>query len=158
MKINGTSFRSVWVDEKDQWSIHIFDQTRLPFSLDILRLTTVQDVAHAITSMQVRGAPLIGAVAAYGLALALRTDNSDTSLEQNAAMLAATRPTAINLRWALERMLNTSGPFRQKIGYPLLMQKPCISAMKTPPKMKLLASMALNFCRTLLPKKNKASA
>lgn len=110
MKINGTSFRSVWVDEKDLWSIHIFDQTRLPFSLDILRLTTVQDVAHAITSMQVRGAPLIGAVAAYGLALALRTDSSDTSLEQNAAMLAATRPTAINLRWALERMLNTLRP------------------------------------------------
>lgn len=58
----------------------------------------------------VRGAPLIGAVAAYGLALALRTDSSDTSLEQNAAMLAATRPTAINLRWALERMLNTLRP------------------------------------------------
>lgn len=105
MKINGTPYRSVWLNEKDGWSVHIFDQTRLPFSLDVLRLTTPQAVAHAICTMQVRGAPLIGAVAAYGLALALREDASDTTLEQQASMLAATRPTAINLRWAITRML-----------------------------------------------------
>ena len=105
MKIDGTPYRSVWVDGADGWSVRIFDQTKLPWSLDILRLTAVDQVAHAIRSMQVRGAPLIGAVAAYGLALALRADASTDAMERDAAMLNATRPTAVNLRWALERML-----------------------------------------------------
>ena len=105
MKIDGTPYRSVWVDGADGWSVRIFDQTKLPWSLDILRLTAVEQVAHAIRSMQVRGAPLIGAVAAYGLALALRADASTDAMERAAAMLNATRPTAVNLRWALERML-----------------------------------------------------
>ncbi|MBO1325230.1 S-methyl-5-thioribose-1-phosphate isomerase [Acetobacter sp. TBRC 12305] len=110
MKINGTPYRSVWIDEKDGWSVHIFDQTRLPFALDVLTLVTADEVAHAIKTMQVRGAPLIGAVAAYGLALALRVNADDATLEDAAAMLAATRPTAINLRWAIERMLNHLRP------------------------------------------------
>ena len=105
MKIDGTPYRSVWVEQSDGWSVRIFDQTRLPWSLDILRLTTASDVAHAIRSMQVRGAPLIGALAAYGLALGLREDAGSDNLEAVAAMLNATRPTAVNLRWALERML-----------------------------------------------------
>jgi methylthioribose-1-phosphate isomerase len=103
MKINGVPYRSVWVDPADGWSVRIFDQTRLPWAVEVLRLTDEQQVAHAIRSMQVRGAPLIGAVAAYGLALALRRDPA--LLEPVAAMLAETRPTAVNLRWALERML-----------------------------------------------------
>lgn len=103
MRINGVPHRSVWVDPADGWSVRIFDQTRLPWAVEVLRLTDEQQVAHAIRAMQVRGAPLIGAVAAYGLALALRRDPA--SLEPVAAMLAETRPTAINLRWALERML-----------------------------------------------------
>ena len=105
MKINGTPYRSVWVNPEDGWSVHIFDQTRLPWSLDILRLTDLDQTAHAIRSMQVRGAPLIGAVAAYGLCLALRADASGEAMERDAAMLNATRPTAVNLRWALDRML-----------------------------------------------------
>jgi methylthioribose-1-phosphate isomerase len=105
MKVAGMTYRSVWVDPDDGWSVHIFDQTKLPWSLDILRLTTVNQTAHAIGSMQVRGAPLIGAVAAYGLCLALREDASAEAMERDAAMLARTRPTAINLRWALDRML-----------------------------------------------------
>jgi methylthioribose-1-phosphate isomerase len=105
MKIDGVAYRSVWVDEHDGWSVHIFDQTRLPWALDILRLSDVAAVAHAIRSMQVRGAPLIGAVAAYGLCLALRQDASTAAMERNATVLAQTRPTAVNLRWALERML-----------------------------------------------------
>jgi len=104
MKIDGVPYRSVWVDRDDGWSVRIFDQTRLPWSLDILRLTDEAQVAHAIRSMQVRGAPLIGAVAAYGVALALRADASTGNLERVVAMLGETRPTAINLRWALERM------------------------------------------------------
>ncbi|MEI7710757.1 MAG: S-methyl-5-thioribose-1-phosphate isomerase [Rhodospirillales bacterium] len=105
MKIDGVAYRSVWTDAEDGWSVHIFDQTALPWSLKILRLTACDRAAHAIKSMQVRGAPLIGAVAAYGLCLALRADASSDAMERDAAMLAETRPTAINLRWALDRML-----------------------------------------------------
>ena len=105
MKIDGTPYRAVWVDEGDGWSIRVIDQTKLPWSLDFLRLTTLRQAAHAITSMQIRGAPLIGVVAAYGLALALRDDPGTDAMERAAAQLAATRPTAINLRWALDRML-----------------------------------------------------
>jgi methylthioribose-1-phosphate isomerase len=103
MKIDGTPYRSVWVDA-DGWSVRILDQTRLPWQLDILRLVDADQVAHAIRSMQVRGAPLIGAVAAYGVALALRADASTAALDRAVAMLGETRPTAINLRWALDRM------------------------------------------------------
>jgi methylthioribose-1-phosphate isomerase len=70
-----------------------------------LRLTTLQDAVHAIKSMQVRGAPLIGAAAAYGLCLALRTDPSDAAMERARAALLATRPTASNLKWALDEMI-----------------------------------------------------
>src|SRR5271165_361811 len=105
MKINGTPFRSVWVDEQDRWSVRIIDQTKLPWKIEILRLVDLQSVAHAIRSMQVRGAPLIGAVAAYGLCLSLRQDTSTTAMERDAAMLVETRPTAVNLRWAIDRML-----------------------------------------------------
>lgn len=104
MKIDGTPYRSVWVDQADGWSVRIFDQTKLPWSLDILRLIDEDQVAHAIRSMQVRGAPLIGAVAAYGVALALRADAATANLDRVVAMLGETRPTAINLRWALARM------------------------------------------------------
>ena len=121
MKVNGTPYRSVWVNPQDGWSVHIFDQTKLPWSLDILRLTDVTQTAHAIRSMQVRGAPLIGAVAAYGLCLALRADASTEAMERDAAMLNATRPTAVNLGWALERMLtrlrNTASVDRVNAAY-----------------------------------------
>lgn len=104
MKIDGTPYRSIWVDEADGWSVRIIDQTKLPWSVDLVRLTTLEEMAHAIKAMLVRGAPLIGASAAYGVALALRTDTSDASLKQALDVLGATRPTAINLRWALKRM------------------------------------------------------
>ena len=104
MKINGKPARSIWL-EQDGWSVGIFDQTKIPHRIERLRLTTGADVAHAISSMQTRGAPLIGAVAAYGMALALREDASDEGLERAYAALLATRPTAINLKWALEEMM-----------------------------------------------------
>ncbi|MCH4090429.1 S-methyl-5-thioribose-1-phosphate isomerase [Acetobacter sp.] len=110
MKINGVPYRSVWIDQTDQRTVCIFDQTRLPFALEILHLSSSDQVAHAIITMQVRGAPLIGAVAAYGLALALSVDAGDDAMEREASMLAATRPTAINLRWAIERMLEKLRP------------------------------------------------
>ena len=105
MKVDGIAYRSVWLNPDDGWSVHIFDQTKLPWALDILRLTSRDQVAEAIRAMRVRGAPLIGAVAAYGLCLALRADASTEAMERDAALLSETRPTAVNLRWALERML-----------------------------------------------------
>lgn len=104
MKIDGISYRSIWLDE-DGWAVRIIDQTKLPWSLIILRIATVDEMAEAIRTMQVRGAPLIGASAAYGLCLALRVDASSDAMERDAAMLAATRPTAVNLKWAIDRML-----------------------------------------------------
>ena len=105
MKIDGVRIAASGSIRDDGWSVHILDQTKLPWSLEILRLTTRDEAAHAIRSMQARGAPLIGAVAAYGLCLALREDPSTEAMERDAALLAATRPTAVNLRWALDRML-----------------------------------------------------
>jgi methylthioribose-1-phosphate isomerase len=105
MRIDGTPYRTVWVDSNDGWSVHILDQTKLPWALQIVRLTTRDEAAHAIKAMQARGAPLIGAVAAYGLCLALRADASTEAMERDAALLNETRPTAVNLRWALDRML-----------------------------------------------------
>lgn len=104
MKIDGTPYRSIWVDETDGWSVRIIDQTKLPWSVDLVRLTTLEEMAHAIKAMLVRGAPLIGASAAYGVALAMRADASDAALAQALEVLGATRPTAINLLWALKRM------------------------------------------------------
>ncbi len=103
MNIDGRHYRSIWV-EADGRSVGIIDQTRLPHEFVTLRLTEADQAAHAIAAMQVRGAPLIGATAAYGLCLALGEDASDTALEQACARLLATRPTAVNLRWALAQM------------------------------------------------------
>jgi methylthioribose-1-phosphate isomerase len=105
VKIDGTPYRTVWVEGSDGWSVRIIDQTKLPWSLEFLRLTDARQVAHAIRTMQVRGAPAIGAVAAYGMALALREDSGTEAMERAATTLNATRPTAVNLRWALDRML-----------------------------------------------------
>ena len=104
MQIDGRPYRTIWPDPDDGWSVHIIDQTKLPWALEIVRLTTLEDAAHAIRAMAVRGAPLIGATAAYGLCLALRADPATAAMERAAATLAATRPTAVNLRWALDRM------------------------------------------------------
>jgi len=102
VKINGTHYRSVWPIGEDAFGI--IDQTKLPHEFVTLTLTNWQEAAHAISSMQTRGAPLIGAVGAYGLALAMREDASDENLTHVHDELAETRPTAINLRWALGRM------------------------------------------------------
>ena len=102
MKVGGKHYRSVWPIGEDAFGI--IDQTKLPHEFVTLTLHSAADAAHAITSMQTRGAPLIGAVAAYGLALDMRRDPSDENLARVHDMLAQTRPTAINLRWALGRM------------------------------------------------------
>ena len=104
MKISGTHFRTIW--SAAAGTIRVIDQSRLPFEFATLDLHTLEDAAHAIRSMVVRGAPLIGATAAYGMALALRTDASDARIDEAARVLQATRPTAADLAWAAARMRN----------------------------------------------------
>ena len=109
MKVDGKHIRSIWL-EPDGWSVGAIDQRRLPHEFVVAQLTTCESAADAIRSMLVRGAPLIGATAAYGMALAMRADSSDAALDRAYKMLIATRPTAINLRWALDEMRSMLRP------------------------------------------------
>jgi methylthioribose-1-phosphate isomerase len=102
MKINNKPYRTIW--PLGDSAVEVIDQTKLPHRFETLTLRNAADAAHAIEAMIVRGAPLIGATAAYGMALAMREDASDEALDLAHDMLAETRPTAINLRWALTRM------------------------------------------------------
>lgn len=101
MKVDGVPYRSIWLNENG-WAVDIIDQTCLPHAFVIHSLNNAADAAEAIRTMRVRGAPLIGATAAYGIALAMRGDTRTESLEQACNMLLATRPTAVNLRWAVQ--------------------------------------------------------
>jgi methylthioribose-1-phosphate isomerase len=103
MKIDGTHYRTIRVAD-DGWSVEIIDQTRLPHEFVTASLRSAADAARAIKGMQVRGAPLIGATAAYGLSMALREDPSDENLDKTYDMLLATRPTAVNLKYSLDAM------------------------------------------------------
>src|SRR2546423_13413221 len=98
MKVDGKHTRTIWVEADN--SIGTIDQTLLPHRYATIRLATVEDAARAIKTMQVRGAPLIGAAAAYGMALAPRQGASAAALERAHAAPLPTRPTAINLQWA----------------------------------------------------------
>jgi methylthioribose-1-phosphate isomerase len=109
MKISGKAFRTIWPEEGGA-RVAVIDQTRLPHRFEIVHLATVEDAARAILTMQVRGAPLIGVTAAYGVALALRVDATDEALAAAIAFLAKQRPTAVNLRWALEEMRRHLSP------------------------------------------------
>lgn len=109
MNVRGIPTRTIW-PSADGNAVEIIDQTRLPHAFATTRLESIADAAHAIKAMLVRGAPLIGATAAYGLWLGLRADASDGALRAHCAMLAATRPTAINLRWALDRVARAITP------------------------------------------------
>jgi methylthioribose-1-phosphate isomerase len=104
LKVGGKSMRTIWL-EPDGWSVGVIDQTALPHRLVTSRLTTLKEAAHAIRAMVIRGAPLIGATAGYGMALAVREDASDEGLERAYATLLAARPTAINLKWALDEIM-----------------------------------------------------
>ncbi|MGA9539888.1 MAG: S-methyl-5-thioribose-1-phosphate isomerase [Methyloceanibacter sp.] len=109
MNIDGKPYRTIWLGS-DGVSVEIIDQSKLPFALEIVALRSLEDAAHAIASMQVRGAPLIGATAAYGVALAMRDEASEAGLARACEVLAVTRPTAVNLRWALDEMRTVLEP------------------------------------------------
>lgn len=107
MRIGGRPTRSLWTEGRE---VLTFDQTRLPFEVHVLRLRSLHDAGQAIRHMQVRGAPLIGVTAAFGLALALRDAADDAALDRALHELATARPTAVNLRWGLERVATAVRP------------------------------------------------
>ncbi len=103
MNIDGVHYKTIWLNDNG-WAVNIIDQTKLPFDFVIARLETVEGVAAAIKNMQVRGAPLIGAAAAYGMAIAMNSDGSDENLHRAHDILFSSRPTAVNLWWALDQI------------------------------------------------------
>ncbi len=109
MKVDGKHFRTIW-PAAGGGAVEVIDQTKLPHHFEIHRLTTLDAAAHAIRTMIVRGAPLIGATAAYGMALGMDADASDAGLARAYDTLVVTRPTAINLRWALDRVRDRLRP------------------------------------------------
>ena len=109
MKVAGQPTRTIWL-EPDGATVGIIDQTKLPHELVKVQLHNLDEAAHAIRAMLVRGAPLIGAAAGYGVALAMRADASDAGLAKACEILLATRPTAVNLRWAIEDMQRVLTP------------------------------------------------
>ena len=109
MKVQGKPMRTIWVEE-DGRSVGIIDQTHLPHDLVLRRIASAEQMAEAIRVMRVRGAPLIGAAAAYGLALALADDPADGNINAASALLRATRPTAVNLAWAIEEVRRAVAP------------------------------------------------
>ena len=102
MRIQGKKFRTIWFENN---TVKIIDQTKLPHNFIIKNLKTVRDAINAIKSMEVRGAPLIGATAAYGLVLSIIENNDQSFLKKSSENLIDARPTAINLRWAVDRMM-----------------------------------------------------
>ena len=103
MNVDGIAYRSIWTNT-DGWSIDVIDQTRLPHAFEVRNLQNLEDACIAIRDMVVRGAPLIGATAAYGYYLGLREDSTNRGMERAYELLFETRPTAVNLRWALDRV------------------------------------------------------
>ena len=103
MRVHGQSYRTIFLAD-DGWTVAVIDQTRLPFAFELRYLQSAVEAADAIRDMVIRGAPLIGVTAAYGLALGMRSDPTDEGLGRAVELLAATRPTAVNLRWALDRV------------------------------------------------------
>ena len=104
MKIEGKEHKTIWFDEKNQ-IVKIIDQTKLPHQFVIKDLKTVKDAIKAIEVMEVRGAPLIGGTAAYGMVLAVMEKNDSNFIKQSSELLIKSRPTAINLKWAVDRMM-----------------------------------------------------
>jgi len=112
MNIGDKHYRTIWV-ANDGHTVEIIDQTKLPHQFKVAQLNSTQDAATAITDMLVRGAPLIGATAAYGFALAMRADPSDANITAAYDHLYAARPTAVNLRWAVDKMKAHLGPLAE---------------------------------------------
>ena len=109
MKVDGTPYRTIWLGA-DGTTVQVIDQTLLPHQFVVREWRSMEDAERGIRTMIVRGAPLIGAAAAYGMALAMASDASDAMLTQAYTVLMSSRPTAVNLRWALDDLRNLLAP------------------------------------------------
>ena len=157
MRIGAKAFRTIWPGS-DAASVQIIDQTRLPHEFEIISIKTASEAAHAIKNMQVRGAPLIGVTAAYGLALAMRAGPSDANLDTACAVLAAARPTAVNLQWALAAMRRHSWPCLQPNAAGPASPMPARSPNKTSPFVKRSANMGSRSFAPLAPASKAAES
>ena len=122
MKIKGKNYRTIWFDEKKS-EVNIIDQTKLPHKLVIKRLNNFDESVNAIKTMEVRGAPLIGGTAAYGITLAIKADPSNENLRQVSSKLLEARPTAVNLKWAVDRMNSELKDVLEKERYQASLEK-----------------------------------
>ena len=147
MKVDGQSRRTIWA--APMGDVSIIDQVRLPHRFEIATLADVMDAARAIRDMHVRGAPLIGVTAAYGVALAMRADPSDANLEAACSALRATRPTAINLAWALAEMRSALAPLPASVRAEAAYEKAAAIAEADVEMCRAMAEHGLGLIRAL---------
>ena len=158
MKVDGTPYRTIWLGA-DGTTVQVIDQTLLPHRFVVRDFRTMEDAEDAIRTMIVRGAPLIGATAAYGMALAMATDPSDAALARAYTLLLATRPTAVNLRWALDDMralLAPLPPAERARGR--LSRAPPRSATRTSRSAARIGEHGLGLIRELKPRDSEPAA
>ena len=113
MKINNRKYQSIWYS-KDDNNIKIINQNKLPFHIETLTLSCTKDVINAISKMKVRGAPLIGCTGAFGVYLSCKKSSKTENIEKDCEDIVAARPTAVNLKWAVERSKRRYSAFHQK--------------------------------------------
>ena len=135
MRIEGKEYRTIWFENN---VVKIIDQTKLPHQFIIKDLKTVNDTINAIKVMEVRGAPLIGATAAYGLVLAIIENNDQSFLKRSAESLIGSRPTAINLKWAVDRMMKKLSGVNEKDIFKLALVEA-----------KAIVEEDVNFCKNI---------
>ena len=141
MRIDGVPCRTIWPEADGK--VGILDQTVLPHRVQRLSLTSAQEAARAIADMQVRGAPLIGATAAYGYAFAMREDPSDANLHRAYERLYETRPTAVNLRWALDELKAILAPLAPAERFQAASARPLAASGRSAPRMRIKAQRRL---------------
>lgn len=156
MLVDGVPHRSIEFRQQDQ-SVHIIDQTLLPHELRWVELHSLADAAIAIADMQVRGAPLIGVTAAAGLFLGAKQDSSDDAITNDAAKLQATRPTAINLRWAIERVTTAVLKIQPPSRVDWLWQTACSMADEDVTANKSMAEFGLPLIESIARKKQSSA-
>ncbi len=149
MNIDGNPWRTIWL-ERDGSSVGVIDQTKLPHVFTTISLSTCKEAADAISSMVVRGAPLIGVTGAYGLMLALQEDPSQSALERAYRLLISTRPTAINLRWALDRVSLRVGAVKESERVAVAREEASLIAMEDVAMCESIASYGFDIFKKLI--------
>jgi methylthioribose-1-phosphate isomerase len=154
MNIDGKSWRTIWPDRTAN-AVNIIDQTLLPHRFEVRQIGSLQDMVHAIKTMQVRGAPLIGAAAAYGMVLALQENSGDDHLEYAAQSLISSRPTAVNLSWAVKRVLAAVAPLKAEQRLPAARQEAAKIADEDVQLNRAIGQHGLGLLRTMAADKRR---